>query len=76
MIVYEFSCSFFVICIYYWNFSLDLQVLFSDLKPDNASEHADLVTDVADSLMALEHYNYALNYYTMLEGNSGSENVW
>ncbi|KAF7824751.1 general transcription factor 3C polypeptide 3 [Senna tora] len=50
------------------------QVLFNDLKPENASEHADLVTDVADSLMALEHYNYALKYYLMLEGNSGSEN--
>ncbi|KAH1224348.1 General transcription factor 3C polypeptide 3 [Glycine max] len=30
------------------------QVLFNDLKPENASKHIDLVTGVADSLMALE----------------------
>ncbi|XP_061336470.1 uncharacterized protein LOC133283605 [Gastrolobium bilobum] len=50
------------------------QVLFNDLKPENASEHVDLVTMVADSLMDLEHYNSALNYYLTLEGNSGNEN--
>ncbi|RDX98421.1 General transcription factor 3C polypeptide 3, partial [Mucuna pruriens] len=50
------------------------QVLFNDLKPENASKHIDLVTEVADSLMGLEHYNPALNYYLMLEGNIGNEN--
>ncbi|CAJ1933813.1 unnamed protein product [Sphenostylis stenocarpa] len=51
------------------------QDLFDDLKPENASEHIDLVYEVADSLMGLEHYNPALNYYLMLEGNIGNENV-
>ncbi|KOM51051.1 hypothetical protein LR48_Vigan08g187800 [Vigna angularis] len=50
------------------------QVLFNDLKPENASKHVDLVIEVADSLMGLEHYNPALNYYLMLEGNIGNEN--
>ncbi|XP_029127156.1 general transcription factor 3C polypeptide 3 isoform X2 [Cajanus cajan] len=50
------------------------QVLFNDLKPENASNHSDLVTEVADSLVGLEHYNSALNYYLMLERNSGNEN--
>ncbi|KAL2596284.1 hypothetical protein AAZV13_11G093900 [Glycine max] len=50
------------------------QVLFNDLKPENASKHIDLVTGVADSLMGLEHYNPALNYYLMLEGNVEKEN--
>ncbi|KAI9115356.1 hypothetical protein K1719_013675 [Acacia pycnantha] len=50
------------------------QVLFSDLKPENATEHSELVTDIANSLMALEHYNYALSYYLMLEEKSGGEN--
>lgn len=49
------------------------QVLFNDLKPENASKHVDLVIEVADSLMGLEHYNHALNYYLMLEGNIGKE---
>ncbi|KAG4973670.1 hypothetical protein JHK87_030491 [Glycine soja] len=40
----------------------------------NASKHIDLVTGVADSLMGLEHYNPALNYYLMLEGNVEKEN--
>ncbi|KAL2329125.1 hypothetical protein Fmac_022552 [Flemingia macrophylla] len=50
------------------------QVLFKNLKPENASQHSDLVTEVADSLMGLEHYNSALSYYLMLERNSGNEN--
>ncbi|KAH1219963.1 General transcription factor 3C polypeptide 3 [Glycine max] len=50
------------------------QALFNDLKPENASKHIDLVTKVADSLMGLEHYNPALNYYLMLEGNIEKEN--
>ncbi|KAK7303705.1 hypothetical protein RJT34_14618 [Clitoria ternatea] len=50
------------------------QDFFNDLKPENASEHVDMVTEVADSLMSLEHYNSALNYYLMLEGNCGNGN--
>ncbi|XP_057443051.1 uncharacterized protein LOC130734588 [Lotus japonicus] len=50
------------------------QGFFNDLKPENAREHSDLVTEVADSLMALEHYNSALNYYLMLERPCGNEN--
>ncbi|KAG5106358.1 hypothetical protein JHK82_043328 [Glycine max] len=51
------------------------QVLFNDLKPEKASKHVDLVTEAADSLVGLEHYNPALNYYLMLEGNIEKENV-
>ncbi|KAL2626428.1 hypothetical protein AAZV13_07G109950 [Glycine max] len=49
-------------------------VLFNDLKPEKASKHVDLVTEAADSLVGLEHYNPALNYYLMLEGNIEKEN--
>lgn len=70
------SFDFMFICMHYLTFSFDYQVLFNDLKPENASKHIDLVTEVADSLMDLEHYNPALNYYLMLEGNIGNENVW
>ncbi|XP_039689315.1 general transcription factor 3C polypeptide 3 isoform X2 [Medicago truncatula] len=50
------------------------QVFFNDLKPENASKHVELITEVADSLMGLGHYNSALNYFKMLEGNSKNEN--
>ncbi|KAK7396720.1 hypothetical protein VNO78_17878 [Psophocarpus tetragonolobus] len=50
------------------------QVLFNDLNPENANKHIELVTDVADSLMGLEHYNAALNYYLMLDGNIENNN--
>ena len=69
------SFDFMFICMYYLTFSFDYQALFNDLKPENASKHIDLVTKVADSLMGLEHYNPALNYYLMLEGNIEKENV-
>ncbi|XP_015952642.1 uncharacterized protein LOC107477182 [Arachis duranensis] len=49
------------------------QACFSDIKPENAIEHVELVTAAADSLMELEHYDSALSYYLMLEGNGGSE---
>ncbi|KAK7258072.1 hypothetical protein RIF29_32490 [Crotalaria pallida] len=50
------------------------QDFFNDLKLENASEHADLVIEVATSLMGLGHYSSALNYLLMLEANSGNEN--
>ncbi|CAL0324315.1 unnamed protein product [Lupinus luteus] len=52
----------------------EAQVLFNYLKPENASEHVDLIIEVADSLMDLGHYSSALNYYMMLEANSGNKN--
>ncbi|KOM37829.1 hypothetical protein LR48_Vigan03g121100 [Vigna angularis] len=36
------------------------------LKPKNASKHVDLVIEVVNSLMDLEPYNPALNYYLIL----------
>ena len=50
------------------------QVLFNDLKSENASEHIELITEVTDSLMGLGHYNSALTYFMMLEGNCKNEN--
>ncbi|MED6158675.1 hypothetical protein PIB30_034919 [Stylosanthes scabra] len=49
------------------------QACFSDIKPENAIEHFELVTEAADSLMGLEHYDSALSYYLMLERNGGNE---
>ncbi|GAU33824.1 hypothetical protein TSUD_221620 [Trifolium subterraneum] len=50
------------------------QVFFNDLKSENASKHVELITEVADSLMGLGHYNSALNYFKMLDGKSKKEN--
>ncbi|KAK2381418.1 general transcription factor 3C polypeptide [Trifolium repens] len=50
------------------------QVFFNDLKSENASKHVELITEVADSLMGHGHYNSALNYFKMFEGNSKKEN--
>ncbi|GAU33823.1 hypothetical protein TSUD_221610 [Trifolium subterraneum] len=46
------------------------QVFFNDLKSENASKHVELITEVADSLMGLGHYNSALNYFKMLDGKT------
>lgn len=54
----------------------DWQVFFNDLKPENANKHVELITEVADSLMGFGHYNFALDYFKMIEGNSKNENVW
>lgn len=56
-------------------FHCDLQVLFSALQPDSAHDHVDLITEVADSFMSLEHFNHALKYYQMLETNAGDIDV-
>ncbi|KAJ7961663.1 General transcription factor 3C polypeptide 3 [Quillaja saponaria] len=50
------------------------QVLYNDLQKENALDHLDLIIDIADSLMSLEHYDFALKYYLMLEGTNGGEN--
>ncbi|KAG2398024.1 uncharacterized protein HKW66_Vig0137400 [Vigna angularis] len=50
------------------------QVRLIDILSKLNFMHVDLVIEVADSLMGLEHYNPALNYYLMLEGNIGNEN--
>ncbi|KAI8526489.1 hypothetical protein RHMOL_Rhmol12G0001200 [Rhododendron molle] len=42
--------------------------IFSVLQRENVYEHPHLAREVADSLMALGHYKYALKYYMMLEG--------
>ncbi|KAG5563220.1 hypothetical protein RHGRI_005844 [Rhododendron griersonianum] len=42
--------------------------IFSVLQWENVYEHPHLVREVADSLMTLGHYKYALKYYMMLEG--------
>ncbi|KAG5520301.1 hypothetical protein RHGRI_033015 [Rhododendron griersonianum] len=47
---------------------LDVVSIFSVLQRENVYEHPHLAREVADSLMALGHYKYALKYYMMLEG--------
>ncbi|KAK4375326.1 hypothetical protein RND71_006003 [Anisodus tanguticus] len=39
------------------------------VQDENASQHPDIVTEVADSLMTLEYHESALKYYMMLEGD-------
>ncbi|KAL6992753.1 hypothetical protein U1Q18_010868 [Sarracenia purpurea var. burkii] len=51
------------------------ETIFSLLKRENVHDHRHLVSEVADSLMALEQYNAALNYYMMLEGSGEDKNL-
>lgn len=46
------------------------EILFSVLRPEGIDDHANLITEAADSLMNLEHYSSALKYYLMLEGGA------
>ncbi|XP_052201303.1 uncharacterized protein LOC127807472 [Diospyros lotus] len=50
------------------------ETMFGVLQGANASGHPHLVSEVADSLMALEHYKSALKYYMILEGNGEANN--
>ncbi|KAJ4713911.1 General transcription factor 3C polypeptide 3 [Melia azedarach] len=50
------------------------EILFAALQLENACDHADLITEVADTFMTLEHYNSALKYYHILEANSRTDN--
>lgn len=52
-----------------------MQIIFSALQQENASQHPDIVTEVADSLMTVEHYESALKYYMMLEGDDVKNKV-
>ncbi|XP_016433921.1 uncharacterized protein LOC107760391 [Nicotiana tabacum] len=38
---------------------------------ENANDNVDSVVEIADTFKILEHYEYALHYYLMLEGNQG-----
>ncbi|XP_062120499.1 uncharacterized protein LOC133834772 isoform X3 [Humulus lupulus] len=49
------------------------KTFFGPLEGENAAHHIDLVTEVADSLMNLGHYDCALKYYLMLEGTAGCD---
>lgn len=44
--------------------------LFSVLQPESVHDHADLITEAADSLMNLKHYKSALKYFLLLEGGA------
>ncbi|KAK2648210.1 hypothetical protein Ddye_015699 [Dipteronia dyeriana] len=61
------------ICYLYLRNMEKAEIYFSVLKRENANDHADLFTEVADSFMSLEHYNSALKYYCMLEANAGAD---
>lgn len=51
-----------------WYFQF-LQTLFSFLQKGCSCDHADLITEIADTYMSLEHFDRALKFYQMLEGN-------
>lgn len=59
----------------YWYLANDVQAIFSVLRRENACDHPQLITEVADALTNLEHYGSALKYYTMLEGNDDDNSV-
>ncbi|XP_057508578.1 uncharacterized protein LOC130791465 isoform X2 [Actinidia eriantha] len=50
------------------------ETIFNILQGENVCNHPHLVNEVADSLMALEHYESALKYYMMLGGNGNDKN--
>ena len=50
-------------------------MLFGVLEEKNAAPHFHLVVEVADTLMDLGHYDFALKYYLMLEGIPGGDKV-
>ncbi|XP_058200798.1 uncharacterized protein LOC131315640 isoform X2 [Rhododendron vialii] len=56
------------ICLVHLGDDKKAESIFSVLQRENVYEHPHLVREVADSLMALGHYKYALKYYMMLEG--------
>ncbi|XP_015168450.1 general transcription factor 3C polypeptide 3 isoform X3 [Solanum tuberosum] len=47
----------------------EAEIIFRAVQSENASQHPDIVTEVADSLMTLEYYESALKYYMMLVGD-------
>lgn len=49
------------------------EALFSVLQRETC-DHAGLISEVADSFMSLELYDFALKYYLMLERNVGRDN--
>lgn len=50
-------------------------MLFGVLETENAAHHIHFGIEVADTLMSLGHYDFALKYYLMLEGIPGSDKV-
>jgi len=46
-----------------------LQTLFSFLQKASLCDCADLITEIADTYMSLEHFDCALKFYQMLDGN-------
>ncbi|KAI8569545.1 hypothetical protein RHMOL_Rhmol02G0286800 [Rhododendron molle] len=56
------------ICLVHLGDDKKAESIFSVLQRENVYEHPHLVREVADSLMALGHYKFALKYYMMLEG--------
>ena len=50
-------------------------MFFSVLQFSRANDHADFITEVADTFMTLGHVNSALKYYYMLENDDGVDDV-
>ncbi|XP_059631065.1 uncharacterized protein LOC132273957 isoform X2 [Cornus florida] len=50
------------------------EAIFSILQRENVFDNHNLITAVADSLISLGHYESALKYYMILEGNGEADN--
>ena len=50
-------------------------MFFSVLQFSRSHDHADLITEVADTFMTLGHVNSALKYFYMLENDDGVDDV-
>ncbi|EXC33654.1 General transcription factor 3C polypeptide 3 [Morus notabilis] len=61
------------ICHIYLGNMKKAEMLFGVLQTENAAHHIHFGIEVADTLMSLGHYDFALMYYLMLEGIPGSD---
>uniref|UniRef100_A0A0A0LGB1 General transcription factor 3C polypeptide 3 n=1 Tax=Cucumis sativus TaxID=3659 RepID=A0A0A0LGB1_CUCSA len=51
------------------------ECLFANLRRETTYDHSNLMIEVADSLMSLKHYSWALKYYLMSEEVNAGENM-
>ncbi|OVA19138.1 Tetratricopeptide repeat-containing domain [Macleaya cordata] len=52
----------------------EAEIFFRDLRMKHAGDNADLIIMVGNTFMNLEHYDFALKYYFLLEGIDGHDN--
>ncbi|TYK03666.1 general transcription factor 3C polypeptide 3 isoform X1 [Cucumis melo var. makuwa] len=52
-----------------------IMCLFANLRRETTYDHSNLMIEVADSLLSLKHYSWALKYYLMSEEVNAGENM-